>query len=60
TVEESDEVRVEIMNAVGAVLFTETSTKLPANIKAPEVPGVYMLRITSKGMGIRYVKLIVS
>jgi uncharacterized protein YjiK len=60
TVEESDEVRVEIMNAVGAVLSTETSTKLPANIKAPEVPGVYMLRITSKGRGIRYVKLIVS
>ena len=60
TVEESDEVRVEIMNTVGAVLFTETSTKLPANIKAPEVPGVYMLRITSKGRGIRYVKLIVS
>ena len=59
-VEESDEVRVEIMNALGAVLSTETSTRLPANIKAPEVPGVYMLRISSKGRGIRYVKLIVS
>ena len=59
-VEESVEVRVEIMNALGAVLSAETSKGLPANIKAPEVPGVYMLRITSKGRGIRYVKLIVS
>jgi hypothetical protein len=59
TEDTSGEVQVEIINALGAVLSVETSTKLPSSIKAPEVSGVYTLRITVKGKGTCYRKLVV-
>ncbi len=59
TEDTSGEIQVEIINALGAVLSVETSTKLPSSIKAPEVSGVYTLRITVKGKGTCYRKLVV-
>ncbi len=59
TEDTSGEVQVEIVNALGAVLSVETSTKLPSSIKAPEVSGVYTLRITLKGKGTCHRKLVV-
>ncbi len=53
------EVQVDIVNAFGAVISVETSMKLPATINAPEVSGVYTLRITVEGKGTCYRKLVV-
>ena len=53
------EVRVEIVNALGAVVSVENSTKVAASLKAPSVPGVYMLRITAEGKGTCCRKLVV-
>ena len=53
------EVRVEIINALGAVLRSETSTSLPVSITAPSMPGIYMLRILTEGKEVCYRKLIV-
>ena len=43
------EVRVEIVNALGAKVSEQTSVRMPASIKAPAAAGVYMLKITVDG-----------
>ncbi len=53
-------VRVEIVNALGAVVSVETSTQAPASIVAPITAGVYTLRITVKGKGTAVRKLVVK
>ena len=53
------EVRVEIVNALGAVVSVENSTKVAATFKAPNMPGVYTLRITAEGKGTYCRKLVV-
>jgi hypothetical protein len=57
---EGSKVRVEIVNALGAVLSTETSTKAPASILAPNTAGIYTLRITVEGKGTYCRKLVVK
>ena len=52
---ETGEAQVEIINALGVVVETRRATSL----QAPNVPGVYTLRITVEGQGICYRKLIV-
>ena len=54
------DVRVEIVNALGAVVSVENSTKVSATFKAPNVPGVYTLRITAEGKGTYCRKLVVK
>jgi hypothetical protein len=56
---EGSKVRVEIVNAIGTVLSTETSIKGPASILAPNTAGIYTLRITVEGKGTCYRKLVV-
>ncbi len=56
----TSEAKVEIVNALGAVVGVETVNSQPAFVKAPNVPGVYMLRITSEGKGSQIYKLIVK
>ena len=51
-------VRVEIVNALGTILSVETTDQLPATIKAPDVAGVYTLRITCEE-GTCYRKMVV-
>ena len=51
-------VRVEIINALGAIVSVETSTQAPASIVAPITAGVYTLRITCEE-GTCYRKMIV-
>lgn len=58
--EVNGELTVEIINALGAVVSVEASTKLPATIEVPKTAGVYMLRITEKGKGTCYRKLVVK
>ena len=58
-VNDGTEVRVEIVNALGAVVSVENSTKVAAAFKAPSVPGVYTLRITAEGKGTYCRKLVV-
>ena len=53
-------VRVEIVNALGAVVSVETSTQAPASIVAPITAGVYTLRITVEGKGTAVRKLVVK
>ena len=53
------EVQVEIVNALGMVVETQNSASLKG-IVAPMVPGVYTLRITIKGKGTCYRKLVVE
>ncbi|MCQ2302990.1 MAG: T9SS type A sorting domain-containing protein [Bacteroidales bacterium] len=59
-VEKLSEVRIEIVDALGAVVSESTSTKMPATIKAPNAAGIYMLRIFVKGKGICCRKLVVK
>jgi len=53
-------VRVEIVNALGAVVSVETLTQVPASIVAPITAGVYTLRITVEGKGTFVKKLVVK
>jgi len=53
-------VRVETVNALGAIVSTETSTKAPVSILAPNISGVYTLRITVDGKGTYCRKLVVE
>ena len=55
---ETGEVRVEIVNALGMVVETQSITSLQA-ITAPNVAGVYTLRITVEGKGTCIKKLVV-
>ena len=52
-------VRVEIVDALGAVTRSMTSAQQPVSIAAPAVSGVYLLRITVEGKGTCIKKLIV-
>ena len=55
---ETGEVRVEIINAQGAVMEMRQATSLQT-ITAPNAAGVYTLRITVEGKGTCYRKLVV-
>ena len=55
---ETDEVQVEIINALGAIVETRRAAPLQT-ITAPETAGVYTLRITVEGKGTCYRKLVV-
>ena len=52
-------VTVEVVNALGAVLSSETMSAPSVTIKVPETAGVYMLRISSEDNGICFKKLVV-
>ena len=52
-------VRVEVVNALGAVVAVEETTEFPSTFKAPATPGVYTLRITVEGKGTFCRKLVV-
>ena len=52
-------VRVEVVNALGALVSVETSTQLPASVKAPETAGVYTLRIITENNETFYRKFVV-
>ena len=54
------EVRVETVNALGAIVSSVTSTKAPASFFAPNTSGVYTLRITVDGKGTYCRKLVVE
>ena len=51
---------VQIVNALGDVVETLLATSVPAHITAPNVAGVYTLRITVEGKGTCYRKLVVK
>ena len=53
-------VHVEIINALGSVVFKETSNQLPVSVKAPNATGVYTLRIIVEGHGAYCRKLVVE
>ncbi len=52
--------RVEIVNALGVVLSSETTAKPMASLKAPATAGVYTLRVTVEGKGVCCRKLVVK
>jgi len=52
-------VRVEIVNALGAIVSVETSTQNPVVIVAPTTAGVYTMRIITEDKGTAVCKLIV-
>ena len=52
-------IRIEVINALGAVVAVEETTELPSSFKAPATPGVYTLRITVDGKGTICRKLVV-
>ena len=54
--EETIEMRIDIVNALGVVVETRRATSL----QAPNVPGIYTLRITVEGQGTCYRKLVVK
>ena len=51
---------VQIVNALGVVVETLRGTSVPAHITAPNVAGVYTLKITVDGKGICFRKLLVK
>ena len=55
---ETSEMRVEIINAIGAVVETMQASSVQT-ITAPETAGVYTLRVTVEGKGTCYRKLVV-
>ncbi len=57
--EETGEVRVETINALGAVVETRRAMSLQT-ITAPSTPGVYTLIISVEGKGMCYRKLVVE
>ena len=52
-------VTVEVVNALGAVLSSETMAAPSVTVKVPETAGVYTLRISSEGNGTCFKKLVV-
>ena len=52
-------VEVTVINALGVVVETQCLASQHAAFKAPNIPGVYTLRITVEGKGTCYRKLIV-
>ena len=59
TTDEVGEVRIEIVNALGAVVETVSSPSQLTTFRAPETAGVYTLRIVAEGKGTCHRKLIV-
>lgn len=57
---EMGEATVEIINALGSVMSVETVHQLPISITAPNMAGVYTVRITVEGQGSYCRKLIVK
>ena len=58
---EIGEAQVDVINALGVVLETQSIVSLQyGTVKAPNVPGVYTLRITVEGKGTCYRKLVVE
>ena len=58
---EIGEAQVDVINALGVVLETQSIVSLQyGTVKAPNVPGVYTLRITVEGKGTCYRKLVVK
>ena len=58
--ENTGEVRIEIVNILGAVVETMSVTSLQTALKAPNAVGVYTLRITAEGKGTCCRKLVVK
>ena len=55
------EAQVDVINALGVIVETRRATSLQhGTVKAPNVPGVYTLRITVEGKGTCYRKLVVK
>ena len=54
------EVKVEVVNALGAVVSTELVDSFPASVKAPKVPGIYMIKVIVDENRIYSCKLIVK
>lgn len=53
-------VRVEIINELGAVVSVVRSNALPMELKAPAMPGVYTLKIVAEGHDVSIRKLVVK
>lgn len=58
--EETGTVQVKILNSLGSVVAMQTYDRLPAEITAPDVPGVYMLNFVIEGKGCYCRKLVVK
>jgi hypothetical protein len=56
---EGSPIRVEVVDELGVVVSTVTSTEEPVHVKAPRISGVYLLRIYVEGKGRCYRKLVV-
>ena len=56
----SGKVSVDIINALGSVISSETYTDTPVSLVAPKVSGVYLLRVSVEGKGSCLRKLIVK
>ena len=54
------EVRVEIFNAAGELVKAESNAKSPVSITAPNVAGVYTLRIITNSKSVCHKRLIVN
>ena len=52
-------IRMEVINTLGSVLWNETFAQMPTNIKAPHIPGIYTIRISTENKGSYYCKLVV-
>ncbi len=52
-------IRLEIVDALGAIVSTVTSTKLPASLVAPEATGVYIIKILVDNKAVYCRKLVV-
>ena len=57
---ETGMVQIDIINALGMVVEMRHGTSLQTTLAAPTVSGVYTLRISVKGKGICYRKLVVD
>ena len=51
---------IEIINALGMVVYQNTYHAVVADLAAPRVPGIYIVKITENGGSVYYGKLIVE
>lgn len=56
----AQKVRIEILDAMGKTVATESSTVMPTSINVPGTAGVYTVRIITEGNGVMIQKLIVK
>ena len=56
---EASLIRLEIVDALGAIVSAVTSTKLPASLVAPETTGVYTVKILVDNKAVYCRKLVV-